>query len=56
LRLAKVIVALSMSLDGFIAGSSDGSEQPLGNGGTRLFDWYFDGGVPGDDVSEVPPR
>jgi dihydrofolate reductase len=41
--MAKVIVALSMSLDGFIAGPDDGSEQPLGRGGMRLFDWYFDG-------------
>jgi dihydrofolate reductase len=44
--MAKVIVALSMSLDGFIAGSNDGSEQPLGKGGMRLFDWYFDGDTP----------
>jgi dihydrofolate reductase len=35
-----------MSLDGFIAGSNDGSEQPLGKGGMRLFDWYFDGDTP----------
>jgi len=35
-----------MSLDGFIAGSNDGSEQPLGAGGMRLFDWYFDGDTP----------
>ena len=41
--MAKVIVALSMSLDGFIAGSNDGGDQPLGEGGMRLFDWYFDG-------------
>jgi dihydrofolate reductase len=41
--MVKTIVALSMSLDGFIAGPGDGDEQPLGRGGTRLFDWYFDG-------------
>jgi dihydrofolate reductase len=44
--MAKVIVALSASLDGFIAGSNDNAEQPLGNGGMRLFDWYFDGDTP----------
>jgi dihydrofolate reductase len=44
--MAKVLVALSMSLDGFIAGANDGSEQPLGQGGMRLFDWYFDGDRP----------
>jgi dihydrofolate reductase len=41
--MAKVIVALTMSLDGFIAGANDGPEQGLGEGGMRLFDWYFDG-------------
>src|SRR6266849_1729984 len=44
--MAKVIVVLSMSLDGFIAGANDGSDQPLGRGGMRLFDWYFDGDTP----------
>jgi dihydrofolate reductase len=32
-----------MSLDGFIAGPNDGPEQPLGEGGMRLFDWYASG-------------
>jgi dihydrofolate reductase len=44
--MAKVIVGLSVSLDGYIAGPDDGPEQPLGKGGTRLFDWYFDGDTP----------
>jgi dihydrofolate reductase len=44
--MAKVIVALAMSLDGFIAGPHDSGEQPLGAGGRRLFDWYFDGDTP----------
>jgi dihydrofolate reductase len=44
--MAKVIVALSMSLDGYIAGPDDGNEQPLGAGGTALFDWYFTGDTP----------
>lgn len=44
--MAKVIVDLAMSLDGFIAGASDGPQQPLGQGGMRLFDWYFDGDSP----------
>jgi dihydrofolate reductase len=41
--MANVIVALSMSLDGFIAGPNDGPERPLGEGGERLFDWYTSG-------------
>jgi dihydrofolate reductase len=39
--MAKMIVDLTMSLDGFIAGPSDGPEHPLGlRDGERLFDWY----------------
>ncbi len=44
--MAKVMIALSMSLDGFIAGRNDGDAHPLGEGGMRLFDWYFDGDTP----------
>src|SRR5689334_8344089 len=44
--MTKTIVALSMSLDGYIAGPNDGREHPLGEGGMRLFDWYFDGDTP----------
>lgn len=41
--MGKVTVGLSMSLDGFIAGPSDGPELPLGDGGERLFDWMNSG-------------
>jgi dihydrofolate reductase len=37
--MSKVIVGLSVSLDGFIAGPHDGLEHPLGVGGERLFAW-----------------
>ncbi len=37
--MGKVICALSMSLDGFIAGPHDGLDNPLGDGGQRLFAW-----------------
>jgi dihydrofolate reductase len=37
--MATTLVALSVSLDGFIAGSDDGPELPLGRGGERLFTW-----------------
>src|SRR3712207_6815721 len=37
--MGKVITELSMSLDGFVAGSNDGPERPLGEGGERLFRW-----------------
>ena len=32
-----------MSLDGFVAGPNDGLENSLGDGGNRLFEWYFSG-------------
>jgi hypothetical protein len=44
--MANVLVALTMSLDGFIAGANDTRENPLGDGGMHLFDWYFDGDTP----------
>ncbi len=41
--MGKVATGLTMSLDGFIAGPNDGPENPLGEGGMRLFDWYSSG-------------
>ena len=59
--MGKVATGLSMSLDGFIAGPNDGPEQPLGDGGERLFAWYSGGdteyGLPGTEmVFEVSPQ
>jgi dihydrofolate reductase len=41
--MGKVILEMSMSLDGFIAGPNDDVERPLGEGGEQLHDWIFDG-------------
>jgi dihydrofolate reductase len=41
--MGNVVVDLSMSLDGFIAGPNDGPGNPLGDGGKRLFDWMSAG-------------
>ena len=41
--MGKVVSGLTMSLDGFIAAPNDGPENPLGEGGMRLFDWYSSG-------------
>lgn len=41
--MGKVVVDLSMSLDGFIAGRDDGPALPLGRGGERLFTWMSAG-------------
>jgi dihydrofolate reductase len=59
--MGKVSTGLSMSLDGFIAGPNDGPEQPLGEGGDRLFNWYFSGDtdyrLPGTEmVFKVSPQ
>jgi len=59
--MGKVAMGLSMSLDGFIAGPSDGPELPLGEGGERLFAWYSGGdteyGLPGTEmVFRVSPQ
>ena len=39
--MGKVIVDITMSLDGFIAGPDDNVDQPLGAGGERLHKWVY---------------
>jgi dihydrofolate reductase len=61
MKMGKVAMGLSMSLDGFIAGPNDGPERPLGEGGERLFAWYSGGEteyrLPGTEmVFEVSPQ
>ncbi|MCE1255085.1 MAG: dihydrofolate reductase family protein [Anaerolineae bacterium] len=41
--MAKVVCNMTVSLDGYVAGPNDGPENSLGDGGSRLFDWYFNG-------------
>jgi dihydrofolate reductase len=48
--MGKVVTGFSMSLDGFVAGPNDSPENSLGDGGDRLFKWYFSG----DANVEVP--
>ena len=43
--MVKFTTGFSMSLDGFVAGPNDGPENSLGDGGDRLFKWYFSGVV-----------
>lgn len=40
--MGKVVVDITTSLDGFIAGPNDGPEVPLGHGGERLHEWVYD--------------
>jgi dihydrofolate reductase len=37
--MGKVVVCLSVSLDGYIAGPGDGMDSPMGEGGEALFAW-----------------
>ncbi len=39
--MTAVVLDLSMSLDGFIAGPEPGPEHPLGRGGERLHEWAY---------------
>jgi dihydrofolate reductase len=41
--MAKVIAAITMSVDGYITGPNDGPGQGLGEGGERLHYWVFGG-------------
>jgi dihydrofolate reductase len=39
--MPELILDISMSLDGFVAGPNASLEDPLGEGGMRLHDWIF---------------
>jgi dihydrofolate reductase len=43
--VSKVVLYMSMSVDGFITGPDDGPDHGLGVGGERLHGWLADGGV-----------
>jgi dihydrofolate reductase len=39
--MARFLLDISMSLDGFVAGPNQTLEQPLGDGGEQLHEWVF---------------
>jgi dihydrofolate reductase len=43
----KVVAAVAVSVDGFIAGADDGPGQPLGLGGEGLFTWFENDDIAG---------
>jgi dihydrofolate reductase len=51
--MSKVVLYMSMSVDGFITGPDDGMDHGLGVDGERLHDWLWAGGV--DPRSHRPP-
>jgi hypothetical protein len=48
--VARIVLYMSMTLDGFIAGPDDDLDQPLGHGGERLHRWLRDGGVRAEQI------
>jgi len=50
--MGEVVLYMSMSVDGFIAGPDDSAEHGLGVGGELLHGWLADGGV--DPASHRP--
>jgi hypothetical protein len=48
-NMGKVIVSLTTSLDGFVAGANISPKQPMGEGGERLHDWIFGKKTEADD-------
>ncbi|MDB5537778.1 MAG: deaminase-reductase protein [Devosia sp.] len=42
--MSNVVIDMTMSLDGYVAGPNDGKAYPLGqHGGMAIFDWYTSG-------------
>lgn len=39
--MSKIFFSIGMSVDGFIAGSNGGPENPLGDNGTQIHEWMF---------------
>jgi len=55
--MARVMIDLTMSLDGFIAGPGDGEEHPLGKrGGMHIFDWLASGTEPMHNSRQFRPE
>jgi dihydrofolate reductase len=40
-RMSKLRLSITMSLDGYVAGPDQSEENPLGVGGTQLHQWFF---------------
>ena len=46
--MRKVVIDITMSLDGFVTGPNDGPDNGLGDGGRVLHVWVFDGRTDAD--------
>jgi hypothetical protein len=41
--VANILLEMSVSLDGYVAGPDVTPEEPMGRGGERLHEWMFEG-------------
>ena len=46
--MPKVLLEMSISMDGYVAGPDVSPESPMGRGGERLHDWIFAGRSPAE--------
>ena len=54
--MAKIIAAITMSVDGYITGPDDGPEKGLGEGGERLHYWVMGGPWTYENEPQGSPR
>jgi dihydrofolate reductase len=52
--MGNVVLSISMSLDGFVAGPNDTPDNGLGDGGEALFKWYESGDTIYQMAGDVP--
>jgi hypothetical protein len=46
--MAKVLLEMSMSVDGCVTGPDVSPEEPMGRGGEQLHEWMFEGRSPAE--------
>jgi dihydrofolate reductase len=54
--MGKVVFDITSSLDGFVAGPNDSPDLPMGEGGLRLFDWYFSESETSRSPEDIDPE
>ena len=54
--MGKVLFDITASLDGFVAGPNDSPDLPMGEGGLRLFDWYFSESETSRSPEDIDPE
>ncbi len=54
--MTKVVLAFSISLDGFVAGPNISRQHPMGEGGAHLHEWLFASSAPGNEIDAEAAR